>query len=183
MFKSCSVSAASSVSTSVGEEFEISYRFSTYSIVSGSVAIQYDPELFAVVSATPGGFLADKIADVNTQMNGAVYISFVGTKQQYKYDLITVRLEKDSMLGAGDFVLRFDAGMLTYVSAQKEFRPNFFLMNEASVSNGVLKFYLLSTENLVEEQTVLTVTFDVKSACVDQITDFIIEGSICRPCL
>ena len=75
--KSCSISSTSTVSTSVGEEFELSYRLSTYSVASGSMAIQYDPELFEVVSVTNGGFLTGKIADVNTELNGAVYLSFI----------------------------------------------------------------------------------------------------------
>ena len=48
--ESCSIYFSSRMSTSVGEEFEISYQFSTYQIASGSLLINYDPELFEVVS-------------------------------------------------------------------------------------------------------------------------------------
>ena len=246
--KSCSIYSTSSVSTSVGEEFELNYRLSTYSIASGSMAIQYDPELFEAVSVTNGAFLTGKISDVNTELDGSVYLSFVGTSYQNKYDLVTVRfktlknvtetsdikltvselcdidlnpytcngytskvniafdetytedapsmsvnaayseetgkvtavieLEKDSMLGAGDFVLNFDPDVLTYVSVQKYLDSDFFIINDNTVSEGVLKFYILSSEDIVNEQTVLTVTFDVKHECMDKIADLEISGSM-----
>ena len=84
--KSCSITSNSTVSTSVGEEFELSYRLSTDQIASGSMNIHYDTELFEVVSVTNGGFLTDKIADINTALDGTIAISFVGTTYQYKYD-------------------------------------------------------------------------------------------------
>lgn len=246
--KSCTISSSSTVFTSVGEEFELSYRLSTYQIASGSMAIQYDPELFEVVSATAGDFMTDKVVDINTALDGSVYLSFVGTKTVYKYNLVTVRfktlknvsessdikltvselcdldlipytcngytskaniafdetytedapsmsvnasyskdtdkvtavvrLEKDSLLGAGDFVLNFDPDVLTYESAQKGFSPDFFIINEDKVSEGVLKFYIISTENITDEQLVLNVTFDAKLAKAEQLTDLVIEGSV-----
>jgi hypothetical protein len=91
--KSCTISSSSTVATSVGEEFELKYRFNTYQIASGSMAIQYDPELFEVISVTNGAFLAGKLADVNTALDGAVYVSFVGTTYQYQYDIVTVRFK------------------------------------------------------------------------------------------
>ena len=91
--KSCTISSSSSVSTSIGEEFELSYRLSTYQIASGSMSIQYDPDLFEVVSATAGDFMTDKIVDINTALVGSVYLSFVGTKTVYKYNLVTVRFK------------------------------------------------------------------------------------------
>ena len=246
--KSCTISSSSTVSTSVGEEFELSYRLSTYSVASGSMVIQYDSELFEVVSATAGDFMTDKVVDINTALDGSVYLSFVGTKTVYKYNLVTVRfktlknvsessdikltvselcdldlipytckgytskvniafdetysedapsmsvnatyskdtgkvtavinLEKDSMLGAGDFVLNFDTDVLTYESAQKGFTPDFFILNDTKVSEGVLKFHVLSTVDIIDEQTVLFVTFGVNSADEEQSTELAISGSV-----
>jgi hypothetical protein len=246
--KTCSITSTSTVSTSVGEEFELSYRLGTYSIASGTVAINYDPELFEVVSVTNGAFLTGKIADVNTELDGAIYLSFIGTAYQYKYDLVTVRfktlknvtetsdikltvsefcdlelipytcsgytskvniafdetytedapsmsvnatyskdtgkvtavisLEKDSMLGAGDFVLNFDPDVLTYDSLQKGFAPDFFTVNDAKVSEGILKFSIISTKDITDELTVLTVTFDAEQAQEDKATDIAISGSM-----
>ena len=245
--KTCSISSTSTMSTSVGEEFELSYRFSTYQIASGSISIQYDPELFEVVSVTNGSFLTDKIADINNALDGSVSISFVGTTYQYKYDIVTVRfktlknvseisdikfivselydkelnlyscggyttkanivfdetyaedapsmsvsasynaqsdkvmatikLESNSMLGAGDFVLKFDTNSLSFNSAQKGFAPNFFNINDKDVADGVLKFSIISLADITEEQLVLTVVFDAKHGCQDTISNIEISGS------
>lgn len=89
--KTCTVSSNSTVSTSVGDEFSLSYRFSTYQIASGSAAILYDPELFEVVEATSGTFLSNKLYDINTELKGTIYVSFVGTTYNTKYDFVTVK--------------------------------------------------------------------------------------------
>lgn len=245
--KACSIYSSSPVSTSVGEEFELSYRLSTYQIASGSFVINYDPELFEVVNVTNGTFCDGKIVDVNTNLSGAVYVSFVGTEYknntnlmtvkfktlkntadtssikltvielfdmemnpiscsgytttakvifdetytedapnmslQTSFDaendkmLLTVKLDKNSMLGAGDFVLNFDTTCLTYSSVQKGFSPTFFNINNKGVADGILKFSIISLSDITDEQTVLTVTFDVKHACEDKIAEFEINGS------
>jgi len=245
--KSCSITSSSAVFTSVGEEFELSYRLNTYKIASGSMNIQYDPELFEVVSVTNGGFLTDKIADVNTALDGNVSISFVGITYNYKHDVVTVRfktlknvteaseiklvvtdlydkelnlyscsgyttkasiafdesytedapsmsisssynaetdkvaaiikLEKNSMLGAGDFVLKFDTRYLTYISSEKGFSPSFFNINDKDITNGILKFSIISLSDITEEQIILTASFDAKHYCQDKTADFEISGS------
>lgn len=245
--KTCTISSTSTKSTSVGEEFELSYRFSTYQIASGAMAIQYDPELFEVVSVKEGTFLSNKLFDVNTELKGSIYLSFIGTSYQSKYDIVTVRfktlknvsessdikltvselhdvdlnpytcqgytskvnisfddsytedapsmsasasysedtgkvtvnitLEKDSMLGAGDFVLRFDNDLLSYDSLKKELDAAFFIVNDTKIEDGELIFYVISTENITEAQSVLTVTFNANHACVDKLAEFEISGS------
>lgn len=245
--KSCSVSSTSSLSTSVGEEFSLSYRLNTYQLASGTMEIRYDPELFEVASVTAGGFLSGKISDINTSLRGSVYISFVSTAYQYQYDLVTVkfktiknvsetseikltaselydlnltnvtcsgyttkvnvnfddtytedspsvsvsaeysadtekltayiRLAKDSLLGAGDFVLNFDNNVLTYESAKKGFSPTFFNVNAKKVSDGILKFSVISLEDITDEQMMLAVTFDITSSCSERACEFDISGS------
>ena len=244
--KSCSAYSSWSVDTAVGEEFELSYSLSTYQIASGAFSINYDPELFEVVGVTNGAFCNNKIVDVNKELAGSVYVSFVGTEYNYGYDLLkvkfktlknvaekstikmtvtefydldlnliscsgytttanvafdeaytenapsmtmqtaynaatdkvtlTVKLDKDSMLGAGDFVLKFDTNYLTYNSAEKGFSPTFFNINDKNVSDGILKFSIISLSNITEEQVVLTVTFDVNHACEDKVAEFEISG-------
>lgn len=88
---SCSVYSSGTVSTSVKEEFTVSYSLSTYSVASGSFNIQYDPELFEVVEVTNGKFLDGKVADVNSSLDGSVAVSFAGTSYNYNYDLVTVK--------------------------------------------------------------------------------------------
>ena len=245
--KTCYIYSTSTLSTSVGEEFELAYRFSTYQIASGSISIQYDPELFEVVSVTNGSFLTDKIADINTALDGSVSISFVGTTYVSKYDIVTVRfktlknvdetssikfivselydkdlnlyscggyttkanivfdetytedapsmsvsasynaqsdkvmatikLESNSMLGAGDFVLKFDTNSLTFNSAQKGFFPSFFNINDKDVADGIFKFSIISLSDITDEQTVLTVVFDAKHGCQDATSNIEISGS------
>lgn len=245
--KTCYVYSSSSVNTSVAEEFELSYRLNTYQIASGSFVINYDSELFEVVSVEKGVFCDNKIVDVNTKLAGSVYVSFVGTEYKSSYDLLkvkfktlknvtesstikltvtefydldlnpiscsgiattaniafdetykadapsmslqtaynsttdkvtlTIKLEKDSMLGAGDFALKFNANYLTYRSAEKGFAPTFFNVNDKNVNDGVLKFSIISLSDITDAQTVLTVIFDVKHACEDKLVDFEISGS------
>ena len=245
--KSCSIYSSSSISTSVGEEFEVSYRLSTYQIASGSFSINYDPELFEVVGVTNGAFCDNKIVDVNTKLAGSVSVSFVGTEYKSNTNLITVKfktlknvaekstikmtvtefydlalnsiscsgytttaniafdeaytedapsmilqtaynaatdkvtltikLDRDSMLGAGDFTLKFNANYLTYHSADKGFTPTFFNINDKNVADGILKFSIISLYDITDEQIVLSVTFDVKHACQDQLVNFEISGS------
>ena len=245
--KTCSIYSSSSVGTSVGEEFEISYRLSTYQIASGSFTVGYDPELFAVVDVKNGAFFDNKIVDVNTKLAGSVYVSFVGTEYKSNtnlitvkfktlknvaekstikmtvtefYDLalnpiscsgytttaniafdetytedapsmtlqavynaasdkvtLTVKLDRESMLGAGDFVLKFNTNYLTYNSAEKGFSSTFFNINDKNISDGILKFSIISLSDITDAQTVLTATFDVKHACVEQLAAFEIGGA------
>ena len=90
---------------------------------------------------------------------------------------LTVKLDCDSMLGAGDFVLRFNTNYLTYNLSGKGFSPTFFNINDKNVSDGILKFSIISLSNITDEQIVLTVTFDVEHACEDKLVDFDINGS------
>lgn len=91
--KRCNISSSSSINTSVDHEFSLSYRFNTYEIASGSAIITYDHELFEVVEVTNGGFLSNKITDVNIDLVGSIYISFVGTAYNNKYDFVTVKFK------------------------------------------------------------------------------------------
>lgn len=245
--KTCTISSSTSISTAVKEEFTLSYRLSSYQIASGSFGIQYDSELFEVVEVTKGAFLDNKVTDINTNLDGSLMISFVGTAYKSKYDLVTVtfrtlknvtesteirlnvtelydldlnlitckgctstievvfdetytadspsmflssshnedigkisltvNLEEDSHLGAGDFVLSFDADKLTYVESEKGFDPTFFNINEKNTPNGILKFSILSLSDITEQQTVLTVLFDAKQESGSQNTTFEIVGS------
>lgn len=246
--KTCTVSGSSSVSTSVEEEFSLSYRFSTYQITSGSAVITYDPELFEVVEVTNGAFLGDKISDINTDLSGAIYLSFVGTKYVTKYDILTIKfktlkntdetseitfnatelydldlnaisckeykttatvrfddsyvgdapqmavsaeydqgtdnvlatitLEENSVLGAGDFTLAFDPSMLAFVSYEKKFSPTFFNVNDKEVADGLFKFSIISLEDIVTAENVITVAFDVVDGCDERTAILNLRGSM-----
>ena len=235
------------ISTAVKEEFELTYYVSTYDIASGAFSIQYDPELFEFVELTSGGLLDGRMVDVNSELPGAVYVSFVGTEQSYSTDLVkvkfrtkknvtstsqiklvakdfydadlnnlicngctsniaisfddtytedapgmiltpsydaqnnkltvTIKLEKGSHLGAGDFTLRFDPAAISYCSATKGFSPTYFTVNDKNTKDGTLKFSIISLTDITEEQTVLQIVFDVKHSCVDKLTDIQISGS------
>ncbi len=89
--KECWIWGTDVSNTAVKEEFELFYQISTSAIASGSFVINYDPELFEVVSVTTGQFLDGKIADVNTGPSGAIYVSFVGAEYNYNYDILKVK--------------------------------------------------------------------------------------------
>ena len=91
--------------------------------------------------------------------------------------IATIILEKDSMLGAGDFELCFDPGVLTYESYEKEFAPTFFNVNDKAVDEGSFKFMIVSLEDIIEAQTVITVVFDVQPGYVVPSTRLDLSGS------
>ncbi len=245
--KSCSVYGSSSASTVIEQEFTLNYRFSTYQIASGTAVITYDPELFEVVEVKNGEFLTDKVVDINTDLTGEIYVSFVGTQYysnanfvsvtfrtiknvnetskitfkaaelidkelnsiscngyttnvnvvydetyaddspamrldgafSYENKQITLQisLEADSRLGAGDFVLAFDPELVSFHSCTKGFAPDFFNIDERDVENGNLKFHIISLSDIVTEETVLTVVFDVKHPYNRETADFTLDGS------
>ena len=245
--KSCSVYSSSSIATKVEQEFTLNYRFSTYQIASGTAEVTYDPELFEVVEVENGDFLTDKLADINTSLAGTVYISFVGTQYNTKYDLVSIKfktlknadessditfnakelctkeldpiscstyktavnisfdssylgdapqmrvlaqydeavkkltakivLEKNSRLGAGDFVLTFDPDILTLVDYEKGFTPSFFNINDKQLEEGLFKFSIISIEDITTAENVLTLSFDVNAGCAEKTATLDIEGS------
>ncbi len=245
--KSCSIYGSAAVSTAVGQEFTLDYRFSTYQIASGTAVITYDPELFQVANVTNGTFLNGKVADINTDLIGTIYISFVGTEYNTNTNLVsvtfrtiknvaqsspivlktpelldkelnkilctgyttnvtvafddtyvgdapamwldgvfsrekqqivlTVNLEAGSHLGAGDFVICFDPTLVSYNSCTKGFSPSFFHINEKNASAGELKFHIISLSDIITEETVLTVVFDIKNQGSCSAVDFALTGT------
>ncbi len=245
--KNCSIYGSRSAATAVGQEFTLSYRLSTREIASGTVVIAYDSELFRVVGVTNGAFLSGKVADINTDLTGEIYISFAGTEYSSATDLIsvtfrmlcnvsetseiragakelldkglnayictgyttavtvaydekytgdspsmrldgtfsyedkqitlTVSLEAGSRLGAGDFVIGFDPELVTYRSCNKGFAPSFFNVNDKNTDSGELKFNIISLSDIVMDETVLTVVFDVNWPYSGKTADFTLSGT------
>lgn len=245
--KSCYIYGSSSMSTAIEQEFTLSYQFSTYQIASGTAVISYDSELFEVLEVTNGAFLTDKLVDINTDLAGEIYISFVGTEYYSNTNLVsvtfrtiknvtetskivfkatelldkdlnayscsgyttnisvaydethtgdspamrlngtfsyedtqitlTVSLEENSCLGAGDFVINFDPTLVTYNSCTKGFTPSYFYIDDKKVDSGELKFHIISLSDIVTEETVLTVVFDVKRPYNCETADFTLQGT------
>ena len=245
--KSCYIYGSSSMSTAKEQEFTLSYQFSTYQIASGTAVISYDSELFEVLEVTNGAFLTDKLVDINTDLAGEIYISFVGTEYYSNTNLVsvtfrtiknvtetskivfkatelldkdlnayscsgyttnisvaydethtgdspamrlngtfsyeatqitlTVSLEENSYLGAGDFVINFDPTLVTYNSCTKGFTPSYFYIDDKKVDSGELKFHIISLSDIVTEETVLTVVFDVKRPYNCETADFTLQGT------
>ena len=245
--KSCNIYGSSSMSTAMEQEFTLSYRFSTYQIASGTVVITYDAELFEVVEVTPGAFLTGKVVDVNTDLIGELYVSFVGTEYYSNTNLVSVTfktiknvtetskivlkatelldrelnsiscsgyttnvnvafdethtgdspamrldgtfsyedmqvtlvvsLEANSNLGAGDFVITFDPKLVSYHSCTKGFAPSFFNINDKNAEAGELKFHIISLTDIVTEETILTIVFDVNHPYSCKTADFVLDGT------
>ena len=245
--KSCYIYGSSSMSTAIEQEFTLSYQFSTYQIASGTAVISYDSELFEVLEVTNGAFLTDKLVDINTDLAGEIYISFVGTEYYSNTNLVsvtfrtiknvtetskivfkatelldkdlnayscsgyttnisvaydethtgdspamrlngtfsyeatqitlTVSLEENSYLGAGDFVINFDPTLVTYNSCTKGFTPSYFYIDDKKVDSGELKFHIISLSDIVTEETVLTVVFDVNRPYNCETADFTLQGT------
>ncbi len=245
--KSCYVYGTSHVSTAMEQKFTLDYCFSDYEIASGTAVITYDSELFEVVEVTNGTFLNGKLVDINTELAGEIYISFVGTEyysnsdfvsvtfraiknitdtsqivfkvtelndkelnsiscsgyttsvsvmhdETYKGDYpamrldgtlsyedkqitLVVSLEENSHLGAGDFVINFDPELVIYNSCTKGFAPSFFNIDDKNVEAGKLKFHIISLSDIVTEETVLTVVFDVNSSYACKTADLTLDGT------
>ena len=253
--KTCyAYSSSSSISSAINEEFELTFRLSSNytssygypKIASGAFVINYDSELFEVVSVTNAAFLKDATVDINTNLKGSIYISFIGAsgktsgefvKVKFKtikntnetslisfsstdiydenYDLVycsgakvnatvnydstyvgdapdmyltpeysyenqqltlTVNLAKDSRLGAGDFTLKFDEEIFTFKSYVKGIDPFSFTVNTQKATDGVLEFSIISLEDIVDEETVLTLVFETPYFCEDVKGEFDIEA-------
>ena len=245
--KSCYIYGSGSMSTAIEQEFTLSYQFSTYQIASGTAVISYDSELFEVLEVTNGAFLTDKLVDINTDLAGEIYISFVGTEYYSNTNLVsvtfrtiknvtetskivlkatelldkdlnayscsgytknisvaydethtgdapamrlngtfsyedtqitlTVSLEENSYLGAGDFVISFDPTLVTYNSCTKGFTPSYFFIDDKKADSGELKFHIISLSDIVTEETVLTVVFDVNRPYNCETADFTLQGT------
>lgn len=241
----CSVYATSRISTSVKEEYRITYRLSRYDIVSGAFEIKYDPEYFKLSGLTAGGMLSGKLIDVKTSQAGTASVSFAGSGTNGSNELITicfetkknievdspitfiakdfykadrelvvcgecktnvtihfddeytgdapsmslsseadgkvltlkVKLEANSHLGAGDFIISFDASKLVYRSSAKGFEPSYFSINDKKASEGVIKFSIISLSDITKGETVLTLSFDMNVGCKDQTSEIDISAS------
>ncbi len=238
--KTCYISKnVNTVNAKIGQDFEIRYTFSISQIASGAMSITYDSELFELEDYEFGSFLNNKITDINTNLTGSVYLSFLGTEYSsgrdiislrfitkknvnessvitstvtdlydlelnsikcsntsinvnvsvdesyiedapkvYLYStvaednsqcLVTVKLDGNSNLGAGDFKVEWDTDKLTYNSYTKLFSPSFFNVNVKNVDSGLLKFSIISMNNIVDECDMISFLFDIND-CHSQDT-------------
>jgi len=236
-----------SINTKIGQEFDVKYYFSTHDIASGSMNITYDYDLFELKNYSFGHFFDEKIKDINTNLNGSIYISFLGTEINYNTDIITltfipkknvndlsiisisvtdlydndlnniicsstdisinlskdesyiedaprvylnasmqnnnsqclltIKLDEKSNLGAGDFNITFDTNYLAYNSSTKILSATYFNVNDKKKDEGIIKFSIISLENISSETDVLTILFDINPICSDQLVDFDITAS------
>ena len=90
---SCSVYGTNSSYSSINNEFVIHYTLSTAAIAAGSVLIQYDSDLFEVAEVLTGSFFDNKAVDINTNLNGAVSVSFSGTKYSSGSQFLSIRFK------------------------------------------------------------------------------------------
>lgn len=100
-------------------------------------------------------------------------------RAEYSNSKVTleVRLDADSHLGAGDFVIEFDSSKLTLSSYEKGFTPTFFNVNDKKASEGVFKISIISLEDIVTEESVITLVFDAVRGDADYTLDFALSGS------
>ena len=91
-------------------------------------------------------------------------ISVISSTYEYEAPEVeaSIALGRDSHLGAGDFMLTFDPDYLELKEYVKGFSPTFFLINDKSADEGVLKFSIISTTDIVDAVEMLNVTFTVK---------------------
>jgi hypothetical protein len=90
---------------------------------------------------------------------------------------VTVKLTAGSKLGAGDFVINWDAGLFTLKSYKKKFSPTYFNVNDKKATEGILKLSVISLSDITSAEDVLEIVFDVKRPSSDTNTAFTIDGN------
>lgn len=93
--------------------------------------------------------------------------------------IFTISLEKNSHLGAGDFVFKFDKTVLTYVESTKLISPTFFNINDKKkqLDQGQIKFSILSTNDIVSGGDILQLTFSFTDNRNDRNSSVTLTGS------
>ena len=146
----CYVYGTSSIVTKIEEEFEITYRLSTYQVATGTVEIQYDRELFEFVSIQQLGFLTNKMVDVNSFIDGSVILSFLSTEYSYNTDFLKLTLKT--------------IGNVNSLSTIKLIASNFYDLNLTGfVCNGCSTTVNLSYDSNYDDtlpKAFLTSTYD-----------------------
>ena len=90
---SCYIYGTNSSYSSINNEFVVHYMLSTYAIAAGSALIQYDSDLFEVSEVMPGSFFDKKTVDVNTNLTGAIFVSFSGTEYSSSSQFLSVEFK------------------------------------------------------------------------------------------
>lgn len=91
---------------------------------------------------------------------------------------ITAKLDADSKLGAGDFIISWNKDRFSLDSYTKLLNTDFFNVNDKSINDGILKFSIISMNDITNEEDVLSITFDV-SYPHDTVTEtFGFNGSV-----
>ncbi len=91
--------------------------------------------------------------------------------------VVKVNISKNSMLGAGDFILEWNNSQLSYASNTKKLNASFFNVNDKDVNNGKLKFSIISLTDIVSEGEVIVIVFDVIQAHDEATSNLEIKGS------
>ena len=87
-------------------------------------------------------------------------------------------MQKKSLLGAGDFTISFNTDLFELTSYSKGFEPDFFYINDKEKENGILKFSIISLEDIASEENLLYLEFSVKHVCTNQTTEIEINGNM-----
>ena len=92
---------------------------------------------------------------------------------------VSISLDADSHLGAGDFTLCFDKTLFTYVGYEKKFSPTFFTVNdkEQQLNEGRVKFSILSTTDIINSTDVIVFTFSYLESTQSFYSHVLLEGS------
>ena len=91
--------------------------------------------------------------------------------------VVTVHLSEDSHLGAGDFLIKWDADIFSFSKCEKQISPTFFIIDDKSVESGKLGFSIISMTDIVAASDVLKLTLDITPPPYDISTEISIEGN------
>jgi len=93
---------------------------------------------------------------------------------------LTANIEKESNLGAGDFTIEFPVNYLKYDSYEIAFDKTmnqYIIVNDNKVNQGIIKFSIISTEDIVTRTSLIRMKFSVIDVFEEKDITFTISGS------
>lgn len=140
-------------------------------------ATKYNEDATATISVNNGYVLPSVISEdnyVEDKPKMSLSTSFDAVNNQV---ILTVILDENSHLGAGDFAVEWDKELFTFAKFEKLFTPSFFNVNDKQISNGILKFSIISMSDITDRQNVIQIVFGVNNPHDPTLGDFVISGS------
>jgi len=102
---------------------------------------------------------------INNEALSDPYMYIIGNEDKTnKKFRLTIRIEENSFLGAADFILKFPNNLMNYKSYSIDYiktNNEYFIVNSNECNNGIIKFSIISLNDITIETDLLTFEFDI----------------------